>query len=65
VKQLSLNNADAKTLQQHPYIRWQLANAIVAYRNQHGAFAALEALQQVSLVTPEIFMKLKPYLQLQ
>ena len=65
VQQLNINTADANTLKQHPYIRWNLANAIVQYRNQHSQFTSVEDLQQVAIVTPEIFEKIKPYLKIQ
>ncbi|MEP6727425.1 MAG: helix-hairpin-helix domain-containing protein, partial [Bacteroidota bacterium] len=38
MKQININTADANTLKQHPYIRWNLANVIVQYRVQHGNF---------------------------
>ena len=62
VQQLNINTADANTLKQHPYIRWNLANAIVQYRAQHGNFKSVEDLQQVALITPEVFEKIKPYM---
>src|SRR6476620_4474232 len=37
LKKLNLNTATKDDLKTHPYIRWNLANAIVEYRNQHGA----------------------------
>ena len=65
IRQLDLNNADANTLKQHPYIRWALANAIVQYRAQHGNFKSVADLQQLALVTPEVYEKIKPYLMVQ
>jgi competence protein ComEA len=65
VKQLNINTADANTLKQHPYIRWNLANAIVQYRAQHGNFKLVDDLQQLALITPEIFEKIKAYLAVQ
>lgn len=65
VKQLNINTADANTLKQHPYIRWNLANAIVQYRSQHGNFRSADDLQQIAIVTPEIFQKTKPYITVQ
>jgi competence protein ComEA len=62
LRQLNINTADLNTLRQHPYIRWNLANIIVQYRLQHGNFKSVEALQQVTVITPEIFQKIKPYL---
>jgi len=65
IRQIDINTADANTLKQHPYIRWNLANAIVQYRAQHGSFKSVADLQQIELVTPEIFEKLKIYMAVQ
>jgi len=64
VKKININSASKEELKVHPYIRWALANAIVEYRNQHGNFSSLEDLKKISLVTDEIFNKLKSYLTL-
>jgi competence protein ComEA len=61
VKKINLNNADFETLKQHPYIRWNIATAIVRYREQHGAFTSVEALLQIAVVTPEVYRKVLPY----
>ena len=63
-QQLSINTATADELNVHPYITSNVARALVAYREQHGNYAQLEDIQKVKLVTPELFEKLKPYLQL-
>ena len=65
IRQIDINTADANTLKQHPYIRWNLANAIVQYRAQHGNFKSVDDLQLIALITPEIFEKLKIYLRVQ
>lgn len=62
VKQININTADANELKQHPYIRWNLANIIVQYRQQHGAFKSVDDLLQLATVTPELLGKIKPYL---
>jgi len=51
-------------MKSHPYIKWNLANAIVEYRNQHGNFSSLEDLKKISLITTEVFDKIKFYLAL-
>jgi competence protein ComEA len=52
-------------LKVHPYIRYSLANPIVAYRNEHGPFAKVEDIKKVMVVTDEIFLKVSPYLSAQ
>jgi competence protein ComEA len=62
LQKLHINTADANTLKQHPYIRWNIANAIVQYRQQHGPFHRPEELQQIVLITPELYQKLAAYI---
>ena len=61
-KKININTATKDEMKIHPYIKWNLANAIVEYRNQHGNFSSLEDLKQISLITDEIFNKIKIYL---
>lgn len=62
IKKISINTADIETLKQHPYIKWNIASAIVRYREQHGPFVSLEALLQIAVITPDIYKKVSPYL---
>jgi competence ComEA-like helix-hairpin-helix protein len=62
LKQININTADANMLKQHPYIRWNLANLIVKYREQHGEFKSVDDLLQLATVEPELLGKIKPYL---
>ncbi len=61
---LDMNHASLEELQAHPYISYQLAKVIVAYRKQHGAFSNKSDLQKIALITPELFVKLEPYIEL-
>ena len=61
VQKININTADLNTLKQHPYIRWNIANAIVQYRQQHGAFHSPDELQQIVLITPELYQKIAVY----
>ena len=61
IKKINLNHADIETLKQHPYIKWNIASAIVRYREQHGEFRSLEALLQIAIITPEVYRKVLPY----
>jgi competence protein ComEA len=60
---LDLNNASLEELQAHPYISFQLAKVIVAYRKQHGAFSNKSDLQKIALMTPDLYVKLEPYIE--
>ncbi len=62
LRKLNINTATLDELKAHPYIRWQLARLIVAYRQQHGPFRDTEQLLQVEGFTRELYHKLLPYL---
>ncbi|MBO9682375.1 MAG: helix-hairpin-helix domain-containing protein [Flavisolibacter sp.] len=62
VKKLNVNTATKDELKAHPYIKWNLANAIVEYRNQHGAFKSLEELKNIAVIDEATFEKIVHYL---
>jgi competence ComEA-like helix-hairpin-helix protein len=62
LKKININVATKDEMKSHPYIKWNLANAIVEYRNQHGNYASIDDLKKISMVTEEMLAKLKPYL---
>lgn len=65
VKKININTATVDELKAHPYIKFGLANPIVAYRNEHGAFSKTEDIKKVMAVTEDIFIKIAPYLSVQ
>jgi competence ComEA-like helix-hairpin-helix protein len=64
VHKLNINTATKDELKIHPYIKWNLANTIVEYRNQHGAYKTLEDLKNISLIDEGTFEKIAHYLLL-
>lgn len=64
VRKININSATKEELKVHPYIRWQLANALVEYRNQHGPFKTLEEIKNIVLIDETTFQKLVHYLHL-
>jgi competence ComEA-like helix-hairpin-helix protein len=64
VKKININTATIDELKAHPYIKFSLANPIVAYRNEHGAFSKIEDIKKVMAVTDEIYKKIASYLTL-
>ena len=62
VKKLNINNATLDELKVHPYLRYNIANAIVQYRTQHGIFASVNDIKNIMLITDEIYNKVSPYL---
>ena len=64
LKQLNINTASLEDLKSHPYIRYQIANALVQFRTQHGNFLALPDIKKIVLITDELYGKLTPYLKI-
>lgn len=64
VKKLNINTASADELKAHPYLRYNIANAIVQYRTTHGSFSQLNDLKKIMIITEEIYNKVEPYFTL-
>jgi competence protein ComEA len=62
VKKLNINTATVDELKIHPYLRYNIANAIVQYRTAHGNFSALNDLKKIMIITDDIYDKVSPYL---
>ena len=65
IRKININTATIDELKAHPYIRWNLANPIMAYRHEHGSFARVEDLKKVMALTEEIYQKILPYLSIE
>lgn len=59
----NINTATIDQLKTHPYLRFELARAIVQYRLQHGNFQQVEDIQKIMTITPAVFNKIAPYLE--
>lgn len=64
LKKFDINTATKDELKMHPYIKWNLANAIVEYRNQHGLFKKLDELKNIALIDDATFDKIAPYIMI-
>lgn len=62
LKKININTASIDELKAHPYIKYSLANPIVAYRKEHGPFLKLEDIKKVMVVTEDMYQKIYPYL---
>ncbi len=62
VKQININIASIDEMKAHPYLRFNLANAIFQYRQQHGNFNSVEEIKKIMLVTETAYNKVSPYL---
>ena len=63
-KQISLNDADEKTLSAHPYIDKKMALLIVRYRKNHGPFSDKSELLKIPLIKQAKLAQISPYLSL-
>lgn len=62
LRTININTASADLLQQHPYIGWPEATAIVRFREQHGAYGSVNELLQINILSPGLLDKIRPYL---
>ena len=62
VRKININLCNAKELK-HPYIKYNVANAIVNYRNKHGMYSQLSEIKKTDLVDEELYLKIVPYLK--
>lgn len=61
IQQININSATIEQLKAHPYIKYQIGNAVIQYRNQHGNFQSVTDLKQIQIITDEVFEKIVPY----
>lgn len=64
IRKININTATVDELKAHPYIRYSIANPIVAYRKEHGSFSKVEDIRKVATVTDEIYNRINPYLDI-
>lgn len=62
LKKIDINDADFKLLNNHPFINYKQANAIIQYRKQHGDFEKVEDLLNVLIIDEDFLRKIAPYL---
>lgn len=65
VKKININTADVNTLKVHPYIKWNIANAIIQYRQQHGDFKSVDDIKKIHIIDQDIYQKIAPYLTIE
>lgn len=65
VQKIDINGAKVDELKAHPYINYQVANAIVQYRNQHGDYKSAEDIRKIMIIDDSLYSKISPYLSFQ
>jgi competence protein ComEA len=59
---IDINSDNKEQLASHPYINWNQAKLIIAYRNQHGSFDSEQDLLKVYSLNENWVKKIAPYL---
>jgi competence protein ComEA len=62
IQKLNINSVTFDELKTHPYLNFNLANAIVNYRKQHGDFQDINDLKKIVIMNEDVFIKLQAYL---
>lgn len=62
IKKININTCTVEDLKAHPYLKWSIANAIVAYREKHNNYLSIEDIIKTDLVSDSLYRKLAPYL---
>ena len=64
VRKLNINTATIRDLQNHPYLDYYQAKAIVQTRDRQGLYESVEAILTLALIDQETFNLLRDYLEL-
>lgn len=64
LKTININTATVAEMGKHPYLGWKIAKLVVAYREQHGAYASPEDIQNIRILNAELLPKLLPYIRI-
>ena len=62
LRRININEASAQELMAHPYIDGRTAKNIIAFREQHGNFSAVEQLLKIGSIDEALFLRIAPYL---
>ncbi len=65
IRKIDINTASLDEMKQHPYWDYYIAKAVYRYRTEHQKFNSVDEVQKISLITPEVFQKIKPYLSVE
>jgi competence ComEA-like helix-hairpin-helix protein len=65
IKKININLATAEEMKSHPYIKYNIANAIFQYRRQHGNYNSVEEIRKIMTVTDDFYEKVFPYLSVE
>ncbi len=64
VKTININNCSVSQLNKHPYLSYNVATALVNYRNAHGKYIQITDLKKCMAMNDNLLKKITPYLRL-
>jgi DNA uptake protein ComE-like DNA-binding protein len=64
IKTININNCSVSQLSKHPYVSYNVATALVNYRNAHGKFDKMADLKKCMAMNDNLLKRLTPYLRL-
>ena len=64
VKTININTCSVLQLNKHPYLSYNVATALVNYRNAHGKFEKIADLKKCMAMNENLLKKITPYLRL-
>ena len=64
VKTININNCSVSQLSKHPYLSYNIAIALVNYRNAHGKYNQIADLKKCMAMNDNLLKKITPYLRL-
>ena len=62
IRKISINKASIEEMKIHPYIKYNLAKVIVAYRTQHEGFKSEKDLAKIKILDAESIKKISKYI---
>lgn len=65
ITRININTVSLNDLREHPYIGYYIGKAIIDKRIQLGKITSLDQILHVRGISPDIFLKIKPYLTLE
>jgi DNA uptake protein ComE-like DNA-binding protein len=63
IKYILINNVTFAEFKQNPYLSYKQINAILKYRNQHGAYKSLADLKPIVVLDEKVLNKIAPYIK--
>lgn len=64
VAKINLNTDSLKHLYKHPYIDYNLARAILNFKNQRGKLDSIGQIKEIKIIDEGLYQKIYPYLSL-